>query len=172
MQLVTTACHHTFRVYYSNQAKTSTSNGLSALNVSSKDYSNVSASQMPSEGVRPSCISVNFSQSKLPIPPAPCLQTAAEPRHHRYCDHLPCPHLITKSVNHICPPQLNPAIIATAVVYLVILALLAVLSFARSFVEAAHDATGRAQESGAHPRAVRPAVATLVVPKSFWPLRE
>ena len=42
------------------------------------------------------------------------------------------------------PPQLNPAIIATAVVYLVILALLAVLSFARSFVEAAHDATGKA----------------------------
>jgi len=40
------------------------------------------------------------------------------------------------------PSKVYPALIATAVVYLVILALLGVVSFARSFVEAAHDATG------------------------------
>ena len=65
------------RVYFSQQAKTNTWNGLSALSVSSTDFS-----------------------------------------------------------------YLNPVLIATAVIYLVILALLAVVSFARSFVEAAHDATG------------------------------
>ena len=76
--------------------------------------------------------------------PPTCMSAAVESRHRRHCDHLPCPLLVTISVNHTCPPQLNPAIIATAVVYLVILTLLAVLSFARSFVEAAHDATGKA----------------------------
>ena len=65
------------RVYFTQQARTNTSNGLSVLSVSSTDFS-----------------------------------------------------------------YLNPVLIATAVIYLVILALLAVVSFARSFVEAAHDATG------------------------------
>ena len=64
------------RVYFSQQAKTNTWNGLSALSVSSTDFS-----------------------------------------------------------------YLNPVLIATAVIYLVILALLAVVSFARSFVEAAHGTT-------------------------------
>ena len=38
--------------------------------------------------------------------------------------------------------QLRPALIATAVVFIVLLALIAILSYAHSFVEAALDATG------------------------------
>jgi len=47
------------------------------------------------------------------------------------------------SVSALNTERIRPALIATAVVYLVFLVLLAIMSFARSFVEAAHDATGQ-----------------------------